>query len=296
MKYTFSDEEDEISDALGVRRSRRGSGRGTPAAPAAPTVTASGRQVKSRATGAYGESLLSGQQADAPSPASGYAHSNASEEPHATRGRATRANAKEMNGSRPTRKHIDTYNSVDEMSDDEATSWDGGDEEEEEPEHMELDDNVEESEDETSEGEEPKSLVVHLRYAKGLKPAPGNSTPAQNGTTQDGEAAAGKSLDHTQLPATAAPAQAEPESAPPTSMSSPVQFATKESAVAKKHAQRAVLSENTAAVPSHLKPDSTHQAPAQAYAAPTNPETNGHFQTSHSPFQASLAPPTPASS
>jgi hypothetical protein len=183
------------------------------------------------------------------------------------------------------------------MSDDEATSWDGGDDEDEEPEHMELDDDVEESEDETSEGDEPKSLVVHLRYGKGAKPALGNSAPAQNGTNQDGEAATESSLVRTRLPATAASPQPASESAPATAMPYTAQPTIKESAaVARKPEQRAVLSENTAAVPSHLKSDSPHPAPTPPYAAPTNPETNGHFQTSHSPFQASLAPPTPASS
>lgn len=294
MKYTFSDEEEE-SDALGVRRSRRGSGRGTPAAPAGPTVTASGRQVKSRATGAYGESLLSGQQGDAPSPASGeYARSNASEEPYATRGRATRANGKEANGRRPGRAHIETYNSVDEMDDDEATSWDGGDEDEEEPEPMELEDDAEDSAPDTSEDEEPKSLVVHLKYAKGTKPAPSHSAPAQNGATPGGQVVFGSSLE--QATVTQKPPQPVAEPAPQASMPSTPQPAITDSVTAAGQSEQpAALTENTTSVPSHLKSD-THPAPTPPYAAPSNPETNGHYQASHSPFQASLAPPTPASS
>ena len=64
MKYTYSDEEDEgYSDATSTRRSTRNTGTHTPAEPSGPTVTLSGRQVKSRHGGAYGESLLSGAPA-----------------------------------------------------------------------------------------------------------------------------------------------------------------------------------------------------------------------------------------
>jgi hypothetical protein len=64
MKYTYSDEEDEgYSDATSARRSARNTGTHTPAEPSGPTVTLSGRQVKSRLGGAYGESLLSGAPA-----------------------------------------------------------------------------------------------------------------------------------------------------------------------------------------------------------------------------------------
>jgi hypothetical protein len=64
MKYTYSDEEDEgYSDATSTRRSTRNTGTHTPAEPSGPTVTLSGRQVKSRLGGAYGESLLSGAPA-----------------------------------------------------------------------------------------------------------------------------------------------------------------------------------------------------------------------------------------
>jgi hypothetical protein len=61
MKYTYSDEEEEsYSDATTSRRSTRNTGTHTPAEGLAPTVTMSGRQVKSRHGGAYGESMLSG--------------------------------------------------------------------------------------------------------------------------------------------------------------------------------------------------------------------------------------------
>lgn len=171
MRYTFSDEELDIdSDALSVRRSTRHSGRETSAAPTGPTITASGRQVRSRATGMYGESLLSGQTTDRASPATGdYIRSDASEEPQRpTHNRSTRASNNVVNGWPKGRKHIETYNSLDEMDDeDDATSWDGGDEEDDEPDHMDLDDDEDDFGAEPSdEDDEPKSLVVRLKYRK----------------------------------------------------------------------------------------------------------------------------------
>jgi hypothetical protein len=169
MKYTFSDEEDEGSDARSMRRSTRTSGRESPAAPAGPTVTASGRHVRSRATGMYGETLLSGQTTERASPATGdYVRSENSEEPQRpAHGRATRGANNAADNWPKGRKHIETYNSLDEMDDeDDATSWDGGDEEEDAPEPMDMDDEDESGQD-ASDEEEHKSLVVHLKYPKG---------------------------------------------------------------------------------------------------------------------------------
>lgn len=61
VKYTFSDDEDDFySESTGTRRSTRNTGANTPAEPTGPTITQSGRQVKTRQGGSYGESLLSG--------------------------------------------------------------------------------------------------------------------------------------------------------------------------------------------------------------------------------------------
>lgn len=170
MKYTFSDDEDETSDANSVRRSARQSGRDTPAGPAGPTVTASGRHVRSRGLGLYGESLLSGQATGDETPATGdYVRSDASEEPHPAHGRATRAAAKADHTLPRKRKHIETYNSVDEMDDeDEASSsggeWEGGDEVD--VDHMDQDDEDEEMSESDSDMDVDKSLVVKLKYKK----------------------------------------------------------------------------------------------------------------------------------
>lgn len=176
LRYTFSDEEDMDSDNLGARRSARTSGRETPAVPSGPTVTASGRQVRSRATGLYGETLLSGQVSDRASPATGdYVRSDVSEEPqrpHA-HGRSTRAAA---NG-RPSRR-------IESDDEEDATSWDGGDEDEDEPEQMELDDDEEDQAEESSEEEEePRTLMVTLRYGKGAS-NPSSAPAATNGSEE----------------------------------------------------------------------------------------------------------------
>ncbi|POS83558.1 hypothetical protein EPUL_003032, partial [Erysiphe pulchra] len=60
IKYTFSDEEEEIfSDLNSTRRSMRSNGNSSITGPIPPAVTQSGRQVKSRHGGVYGETLPS---------------------------------------------------------------------------------------------------------------------------------------------------------------------------------------------------------------------------------------------
>lgn len=184
MRYTFSDEEEEGSDATSTRRSTRQSGAATPADPSKPTVTASGRQVRSRIGGTYGESLLSGQTTERASPASGeYVRSEGSEELRASNTRATRSGSRPTaNGWTKNRKHIDGYNSLDEMEDeDEATSsgqeWDGGDDDDAED-HMDADEE-EGFSDEVSDGDvsaQKRSLLVKLQYRKPSGPS-GTDSP-----------------------------------------------------------------------------------------------------------------------
>ena len=175
MKYTFSDDEDDIySDSTTARRSTRNTGTHTPAEPSAPTVTLSGRQVKTRQGGTYGESMLSGQVAFDKDP------NGTSEEPE-----------EEVIGGRPRRsavangwakggQHIEGYNNVDEMSSDEegdASEQDYGDDEEED-EHVSLASDVEDAEidsedDVAMDDSEKQSLVVKLPVKT---PSPERST------------------------------------------------------------------------------------------------------------------------
>jgi hypothetical protein len=190
QRYTFSDEEDFDSDNLSTRRSTRTSGRETPAVPSGPTVTASGRQVRSRATGLYGETLHSGQVSDRASPATGdYVRSDVSEEPQQphVHGRSTRAANKGAVNGRPSRRALDSED------EEEATSWDGGDEEDDEPERMELDDDEDGQGDDSSEDEEaPQTLLVTLRYRKGAFNPPNgrttNTLPAKDTMATNGVA------------------------------------------------------------------------------------------------------------
>ncbi|OJD31640.1 uncharacterized protein BKCO1_4600064 [Diplodia corticola] len=162
MKYTFSDDEEETSDALSTRRSTR---RGSPVDSSRPVITSSGRQVRSRLGGLYGETLLSGQNTELDSPGTAdYERSDASE---GVNGRATRTGRSKHGVPQRSNRHIDGYNSIDEMDDEEEVDeWDGGDDDEDDD--LGLNDDDEESlADDESDGDiyiKPKgSLVVTLR-------------------------------------------------------------------------------------------------------------------------------------
>lgn len=168
MKYTYSDDEDDIySDTTTSRRSRstRNTGRNTPEG---PTVTQSGRQVKSRQGGAYGESVLSGARASV-------GLTDEADDSEGTGGRLRRAAAVAVstNGRPKGGRHIEGYNNVDEMTSDEegdASEQDYGDDEEDDhvslasdvDDQDELTDNEEEPEDSAKENGEKKSLLVKL--------------------------------------------------------------------------------------------------------------------------------------
>lgn len=198
IKYTYSEEEDGGSDALSTRRSNRQSGVSTPAEPTRPTVTASGRQVKSRYGGAYGETILSGQHDNgrALSVGGGDGTEDA-ERPQSISvrgGRATRGRR-----TRPARSNINDNVSSDEMEDesdatDSGQEWDEGDDDaddhaDDEVEDEEMNDDISEDElamDDVS--NPPRSLVVSLRYANSIPnampPASDNpGTPSGNGVS-----------------------------------------------------------------------------------------------------------------
>jgi hypothetical protein len=170
MRYTYDEDDDEdSSEGLDTRRSTRNSGAMTPADNAGPTVTLSGRQVRSRLGGVYGESLLSGQNTDTrSSPAT-----DASEGP-------VRASRSGLAGHSRRRVDDDGETSSEE-------EWDGGDEDE--PDEV-MGDIVDENrpsegDDESDEDMEPKSLVVTLRYGQGRSPSvqhtsdPATSVPSK---------------------------------------------------------------------------------------------------------------------
>jgi hypothetical protein len=173
MKYTFSDDEDDIySDSTNTRRSTRNTGTHTPAEPAGPTITQSGRQVKSRQGGAYGETILSGAQAPETTVGDYDGTADEHDSDDITNGRPRRAAAGSIPNDRGIPKggrHIEGYNHLDEMTSDEeadASEQDYGDDEEEDDvvslaSDDDDQDDLTEDDVEMEDGEK-KSLVVKL--------------------------------------------------------------------------------------------------------------------------------------
>jgi hypothetical protein len=173
MKYTYSDEEDDIySDATTSRRSTRNTGTHTPAESlAAPTVTQSGRQVKARQGGHYGESMLSGSNMADAVPVGDLGESiDEADMSENTAGRPRRAAAPQSAAPKVGR-HIAGYNNVDEMTsedEDDASEQDYGDDEEDDDAVSLVSDGEDQDDlsdnDRTGDVEngEKKSLVVKL--------------------------------------------------------------------------------------------------------------------------------------
>lgn len=194
MKYTYSEEEDGGSDTLSMRRSNQQSGMSTPAEPSGPTFTASGRQVRSRHGGAYGESMLSGKADDSRPPSiSGMDGADEEDDQPVSCGRPRRAaQQNETNYKAHSKKHIDGYIALDSMDDNSDASlsggeWDGGDDDEPDDVIEEEDDDVEMSDDEANPSEEeeeeedvPQSLIVSLRYEKTHSSPPNTTTLSTN--------------------------------------------------------------------------------------------------------------------
>ncbi|KAK7888208.1 hypothetical protein LTR67_009085 [Exophiala xenobiotica] len=202
MRYTYSDDEDG-SDGLSSRRSTRIS---TPLE-AGPTVTASGRQVKSRLGGMYGESMLVDQRKEMERTAEGHVTETSEDMPASAPTRAIRTSRT----GRPVQAVRDQYANRTESESDEAQSsgkeWSG---DEDGPEESEPDFDAGDEDDEDDEMSDPglerdelgeddntqESLVVQLRYRKGKEPERPPTQPLPpivngvsiNGTTQSSDA------------------------------------------------------------------------------------------------------------
>ncbi|OAL51388.1 hypothetical protein IQ07DRAFT_679646 [Pyrenochaeta sp. DS3sAY3a] len=284
LRYTFTDEEDFDSDNYSTRRSGRQSARETSMVPSGPTVTASGRQVRSRATGAYGETLHSGQVTDRPSPATG--DYDLSDEPQQnTRGRSTRtANRGATNG------HV--KRTLDSDEEDDATSWDGGDEDEDEPDQMDIEDDEEEASDVSDEEEkEPQTLMVTLRYGKG-------ASSSTNGTAQTAPVHPPASVNGAEqqhvyplgapLAGTGAPRQPE-VAALPVASTAPVQAPTLPPIHVALQQQPPPV---PAAVPAQF-PNGLSALPQQPYSAPIAPVVQQPLPAINSQPNAFISAPTP---
>ena len=215
IKYTYSDDEDDVfSDATTSRRSTRNTGTHTPAEGLGPTVTLSGRQVRSRQGGVYGESILSGTQTPAVSIGNVDGTSEEPETLDLDGGRPRRAATAtgRVNGYRKGGAHIEGYNSVDEMDSDEddASEQDYGDDEDED-EHVSLgsdaddQDDSTDAEDELLEEVKQKSLVVKLTVK--------TPTPEKKNNTQPRPELEQESLQPINLPSTSSSGQGRGNSA-----------------------------------------------------------------------------------
>lgn len=230
MRYTYDEDDNDgddgttfDSDATSTRRSTRQSGRNTPAESAGPTFTASGRQIHKPKTGEYGESLLRGAPENATDELSPEFQEREEDSEPVRGGR--RAAKQAVNGeSNPRkRKHIDGYNDIDDMSDEEGDAeasgedWDSEKNDAENTEMPDADDEDEEpSEDDGPEDdEEPRSLVVTLRMSpKSLLKcdAPTNTKPGMDGETAPEAGVPGH--DTTQASAGAPKSKPEPSALP----------------------------------------------------------------------------------
>ncbi|KAH9811710.1 hypothetical protein Tdes44962_MAKER05857 [Teratosphaeria destructans] len=176
MRYTYEEDEEQNfdSDAGSTRRSARNlSSRNTPME-AGPTVTLSGRQSRKPRRGEYGELLLDhgSDPATRDDRAAGYHNGNGADgededsEP-VRHGRPTRNAGRYVpNGAANPRKrkHIDGYNSIDEMSDeDDDASGDDWDSDRNEADDVDMPDADDESEEDDEEDDGPRSLVVKLK-------------------------------------------------------------------------------------------------------------------------------------
>lgn len=173
----------------------------TPAEPAGPTFTASGRQVKSRHGGTYGESMLSGHVED-PEPDGQVRTDDVDLDDRESRSRARSQPAAPKTKNRPG-KHIDGYNELDEMEDEsDAPSsgheWDSGiedeaddhaDDDDDDDDQLEMSDDSDVMSQENSSADEmggrSRSLVVSLRYSKiDSSPIPPDITNGSSGPKQ----------------------------------------------------------------------------------------------------------------
>ena len=170
IKYTYSDDDEYDSDDRSTRRSTRNTGANTPAEPSGPTITQSGRQVRSRQGGAYGETVLSGTRGSSAAAEDEKPATDDDEKPHS--GRPARRAATAANTAITTAPSRNRKVNIDDMSDeDDASEQDYGDDDEDDDVPLADDNDIEasdedmvdaEDEEQEHEPEKKKTLVVTL--------------------------------------------------------------------------------------------------------------------------------------
>ncbi|KAJ6185580.1 hypothetical protein N7519_006881 [Penicillium mononematosum] len=162
LKYTYSEDEDFSEDEPSARRSTRN------AAPTEaftesrrPRFTASGRQIRSRAGGLYGEALLTGQRDGADDD-----EFDEDEEEEVSRPQRARTSTHPNGYSGYGADDLEDASEIHSSGNESGNEWRGVEDDLEDD--FEGDDEEEEaSADESTGNEEPESLVVQLRYGKG---------------------------------------------------------------------------------------------------------------------------------
>lgn len=202
-RYTYDDEGGDDSDNTSTRRStRHQSARSTPFE-TGPQYTASGRQIKQPRQGDYGESLLStnvmstdelGPDNDTEA-RSGRADSQESD-PVQSGGRPSRGNRNVNYADKNPRKrkHIDGYNDIDAMSEeDDAVSgdeWNSDQNDDEMPDAPDVDSEPSEDEDDGLD-DVPKSLVVKLKIPQSASVQSRNTPPTSPSVSGEKDTAPG---------------------------------------------------------------------------------------------------------
>lgn len=214
MRYTYSDDE-YGSDGVSSKRSARTSGIDTPLE-SGPTVTASGRQVKSRVGGVYGESILMDQRKELERIA-GEGHLTETSEDMPTtapKGRGVRISRSGREVKAPRPRYGDGMDSEEsEEAQSSGKEWSGNEDEPDESEPDFDEDGDEDMDDENldaQEGEEDEntqeSLVVQLRYRKGDKKLSPSAASSRNPSQPPHSNAAAVVVNGTKLPVKPPPA------------------------------------------------------------------------------------------
>lgn len=168
LKYTYDDEDMFSEDENSVRRSTRGAGStAAPMESSRPRFTASGRQIRSRAGGLYGETLLAGQN-------DGADYEEDDEEEEVGRPQRTRTSRNPNGYSGYDAEDLEDA-SIHSSANESGNEWRGPEDDEEHDFEGDNEDEEEEASEEDSDvSEEPESLVVQLRYGRGDAPSNGN--------------------------------------------------------------------------------------------------------------------------
>lgn len=184
MRYTYSDGEED-SDATSGQRSGRTSAYATPSE-IGPTITSSGRHVKSRLGGMYGESLPLDQRREIDREQDEKQSNNGDGDTVQATGRHVRPVAR---GRGRYAEGLQSESETDAGAESSGKEWSGNEDESDESEpEAEFDDGEEEDgdmtgiEDEEEDDNTQESLVVQLRYRPGSKLASLSQAASRKGT------------------------------------------------------------------------------------------------------------------